>query len=131
MNKMQYVYPAQFINEDNGSITVLFPDLNGCQTYDETIEGAVIMAKDALESYIDIHIDLGKSLPTPSNLNDIKINNGVVMLVVADVKNMIKESKSVKKTLTIPKWLEREAPKANINFSGVLQEALKERLFNG
>ena len=128
MSKVQYVYPAQFIYEDNGSISVFFPDLDGCQTYDDTIEGAMLMAKNALEGYIDVYFEMGKSLPKPSNIDDVSIDNGLVMLVVADVRNMTKENKPVKKTLTIPKWLDREATKAHINFSGVLQEALKERL---
>ena len=128
MSVKQYVYPAQFIEEDNGSISVFFPDLDGCQTYDDSIEGAMLMAKKALEGYIDVYNDMGKLLPDPSDLKDISVDNGVVMLVVADIRNMIKENKPVKKTLTIPKWLDREATKAHLNFSGVLQEALKERL---
>jgi predicted RNase H-like HicB family nuclease len=128
MSKMQYVYPAHFINEDNGSISVLFPDLDGCQTYDDTIEGAMLMAKDALEGYIDTYFNLGKSIPKPSELSKLEIDSGILMLVVADVVNMTEENRPVKKTLTIPKWLDREAKKARLNFSGVLQEALKERL---
>ncbi|MCL2698928.1 MAG: type II toxin-antitoxin system HicB family antitoxin [Defluviitaleaceae bacterium] len=128
MNAKQYVYPAQFVNEDNGSISVYFPDLDGCQTYDDTIEGATIMAKSALEGYIDVLLEMGKILPKPSNIKDIRSNNGLVMMVVADVGNMDKENKTVKKTLTIPKWLDREATEAHVNFSGVLQEALKQKL---
>ena len=128
MRMKQYVYPAQFIKEDNGSISVFFPDLDGCQTYDETMEGAMLMAKNALEGYIDTYIDLNKTIPEPSDLKDVSTDDGVVMLVVADIRNMTKENKPVKKTLTIPKWLDREATKANLSFSGILQEALKERL---
>jgi len=128
MISKQYVYPAQFENEDNGSISVYFPDLDGCHTYDDTLEGAALMAKDALEGYIDVLLEMGKPLPTPSDIKNIKINNGLIMMVVADTMNMVKENKPVKKTLSIPKWLDREATKAHINFSGVLQEALKQKL---
>ena len=124
----QYIYPAQFIEEENGTISVFFPDLDGCQTYDDTVEGAMLMAKNALEGYIDVHIDMDKPLPEPSDLKKISTDNAIVMLVVADIRNMTKENKPVKKTLTIPKWLDREATKAHLNFSGILQEALKERL---
>jgi len=128
MKTTKYVYPAQLINEENGSISVFFPDLEGCQTYDDTIEGAVIMAKEAAEGFIEVLLDMGKTLPKPSNLEDVKVDNGCVMLIVADVGNMSKENVPVKKTLTIPKWLDREATNAHLNFSGVLKEALIEKL---
>ena len=128
MISKQYVYPAQFENEDNGSISVYFPDLDGCQTCDDTIEGAALMAKDALEGYIELLLEMGKPLPEPSNIKDINVINGMVMMVVADTLNMPKENKPVKKTLSIPKWLDREATKAHVNFSGVLQEALKKKI---
>ena len=128
MKLKQYVYPAQFINEDNGTISVFFPDLEGCHTYDDTIEGAVLMAKDSLEGYIETLLEMGEQLPSPSNIKNITVDNGCVMLVVADTKNIKSQTRFVKKTLSIPYWLNVEAEKAHINFSGVLQEALKEKL---
>ena len=136
--KTKYAYPAQFLNEENGSISVFFPDLQGCCTggYD-TLEESVILAKDALEGYIEILLENGESLPAPSDYNDIKIpieiegakiNGGYVMLVVADIENIKSQTRYVKKTLSIPYWLNAAAEKEHINFSGVLQEALKERL---
>jgi len=88
MEKTKYVYPAQFINEDNGTVSVFFPDLDGCYSYDDTIESATIMAKDALEGYIETLLEMQKPLPSPTNIADIKVNDGCVMLVVADIKNM-------------------------------------------
>jgi len=131
MKSKQYVYPAQFINEENGTISVFFPDLEGCHTCDDTMVGATIMAKDALEGYIEVHLELGKELPEPSEINNIEINNGFVMMVVADVINMVDENKPVKKTLSIPKWLDREATNARLNFSGILKDALIEQLKMG
>jgi len=130
MRKTKYVYPAQFINEDNGTVSAFFPDLDGCYSYDDTLEGATIMAKDALEGYIETLLEMGKTLPTPTDISNIKTSNGCVMLVVADIENMKTQTKFVKKTLSIPVWLNVAAEKEHINFSGVLQEALKERLLN-
>ena len=124
----QYAFPARFIDEENGAITVYFPDLDGCQTYDDTIAGAAIMAKEALEGYISVLMDLGQELPPPSNIDDLLQEKGLIMMVVADIKGIDDENKPVKKTLSIPKWLDREATSAHINFSGVLKEALIERL---
>jgi predicted RNase H-like HicB family nuclease len=128
MKSKKYVYPAQFVNEDNGTISVYFPDLDGCHTYDDTIEGASLMAKDALEGYIEVILEMGKELPKPSYIKEVAVDNGFVMMVVADVLNMKEQNKPVKKTLSIPKWLDREATNAHLNFSGVLKDALIEQL---
>ena len=128
MSSKKYVYPAHFVCEENGSISVYFPDLDGCQTYDDTMEGAALMAKEALEGYIAVLLEMGKVIPKPSNILDIDIEKGFAMMVVADAKNMEGENKPVKKTLSIPKWLDREATNAHLNFSGILKDALIERL---
>ncbi|MCL2628237.1 MAG: type II toxin-antitoxin system HicB family antitoxin [Oscillospiraceae bacterium] len=128
MSSKKYVYPAKFIIEENGSISVYFPDLSGCQTYAGNMEDAALMAKEALEGYIEVLLELNKEIPKPSSISDICSDSYFAMMVVADVKNMSKENKPVKKTLSIPKWLDREATNAHINFSGVLKEALLERL---
>ena len=128
MKSKQYAFPARFVDEENGAITVYFPDLDGCQTYDDTITGAAIMAKEALEGYISVLLEMGQELPPPSNIDDLLQEKGLIMMVVADIKSIDDENKPVKKTLSIPKWLDREATSAHINFSGVLKEALIERL---
>jgi len=74
---------------------------------------------------------LGKELPKPSNIKEITVDDGFVMMVVADVLNMPEENRPVKKTLSIPKWLDREATNAHLNFSGVLRDALIEQLKMG
>ena len=126
--KTKYTYPAQFANEDNGTVSVYFPDLDGCYSYDDTLEGAAVMAKEALELYIEVFLEEGRVLPAPSKISDVTVDNGCVMLVVGDVENIKSQTRYVKKTLSIPYWLNAAAEKQHINFSGVLQEALKERL---
>jgi len=126
----QYIYPAKFVNEDNGSVSVYFPDLDGCMTYDSTLEGAVSMAKGALEDWIETMLELGETLPPPSDIKDIEVDSDRVMYIIADTRNIKSQTRYVRKTLSIPHWLNVEAEKAHINFSGVLQEALKEKLVN-
>jgi len=143
--KTKYAYPAQFVNEDNGTVSVFFPDLHGCHTCDDTLEGAAIMAKDALEGFVELLLENSEPLPEPSALDSIKFyktddnpeydieqiaqrNGYKTMLVVADIENIKSQTRYVKKTLSIPYWLNAAAEKQHINFSGVLQEALKERL---
>jgi len=123
--KTKYAYPAVFSKEENGYF-VKFPDINPCYTEGSTLEEAVIMAKDVLESRIEVALEHGETLPTPSDIDTL--NGDRVMLVVADVENIKSQTRFVKKTLSIPYWLNAAAEQHHINFSSVLQEALKERL---
>ena len=125
--KTKYAYPAIFTKEDNGYF-VKFPDIQPCYTEGETLEEAVIMAKDVLESRIEVALERDETLPAPSDIDSL--NGDRVMLIVGDVENIKSQTRYVKKTLSIPYWLNAAAEKEHINFSGVLQEALKERLSN-
>ena len=129
--KTKYAYPAVFKKEETGYF-VKFPDIQPCYTEGRTLEEAVLMAKDVLESRIEVALERGETLSEPSDidtLTDIDTLNGdKVMLVVADVENIKSQTRFVKKTLSIPYWLNAAAEKEHINFSRVLQEALKERL---
>ena len=120
-------YPAVFTPEDDGGYSVAFPDLDGCFTQGETIEDAYKMAFDALGLAIDFLESEKRTIPSPSTPNEIKLNeNEFVVIIEFDMLEYQKKhnSKSVKKTLTIPQWLNEEAMAININFSQVLQEAL-------
>lgn len=120
-------YPAVFTPEDDGGYSVAFPDLDGCFTQGETIEDAYKMAFDALGLAIDFLESEKRPIPSPSTPNEIKLNeNEFVVIIEFDMLEYQKKhnSKSVKKTLTIPQWLNEEAMAKNINFSQVLQEAL-------
>ena len=125
--KTKYAYPAIFEKEENGYF-VNFPDIKPCYTEGSTLEEAAIMAKDVLESRIEIALEQGEMLPAPSEID--KLKGDKVMLVVADIENIKSQTRFVRKTLSIPYWLNVAAEKEHINFSGVLQEALKERLAN-
>lgn len=75
------IYPAIFHMAEEGGYWVSFPDLDGCITEGKTLEEASIMAKEALELYIDGM----KDLPKPTKIQNIKVEKGaVVMLVGAD-----------------------------------------------
>ena len=125
--KTKYIYPAIFTKEEKGYF-VCFPDIQPCYTEGATLEEAAVMAKDVLESRIEVALEKNEALPIPSNIDTLKGDK--IMLVVADVENIKSQTRYVKKTLSIPHWLNIAAEKEHINFSGVLQEALKERLAN-
>lgn len=128
---MLIFYPAVF-HEEDGSVWAEFPDLEGCQTYGDTIEECVKEANEALGLYAESLIERGMKLPRPTKIRDINIDdeNSFVMAVYCDLNNYMKDSKAVKKTLTIPQWLNDRAVKSNINFSETLQNALIEKIYH-
>ena len=126
--KTKYAYPAIFEKEETGYF-VNFPDIRPCYTEGKTLEEAVIMAKDVLESRIEVALEKEENLPSPSDIDTLEGDR--VMLIVADIENIKSQTRFVKKTLSIPNWLNTAAEKEHINFSGVLQEALREQLHIG
>ena len=128
---MKYVYPACFYPEDNGQFSVIFPDLGGIATYGNDLEDAIGMATDLLCTWVLECKKDKEQLPDPSNIREVEPEgeNAFVNLIVADIEAYTaKNNKSIKKTLTIPAWLNEIAEKEGVNFSQVLQSALKERL---
>jgi predicted RNase H-like HicB family nuclease len=127
----KHVYPAIFTKEDGGGYSVLFPDIECCYTSGDDMADALNMAEDVLCLRLyDMEKD-GTAIPAPSDSKKIKTDStSVVSLVGCDTSfyRRYYENKSIKKTLTIPMWLNERAERANINFSGVLQEALKTQL---
>ncbi|HHW41386.1 MAG TPA: type II toxin-antitoxin system HicB family antitoxin [Syntrophomonadaceae bacterium] len=130
MAKDRYIYPAIFNYADDG-ISVEFPDLPGCYTCGDTDEEALRMAKEALALHLYGLEEDGYPIPESSPASKIKIQpNQVVVLIEVWMPPFRDEMKhrAVKKTLTIPKWLDDLAREHNVNFSHLLQNALKEYL---
>jgi predicted RNase H-like HicB family nuclease len=123
--KTKYAYPAVFTKEETGYF-VKFPDIQPCYTEGSTLEEAAIMAKDVLESRIEVALERGEPLPAPSDIETLSGDR--VMLIVGDIENIKSQTRYIKKTLSIPYWLNAAAEKEHINFSGVLQDALRDRL---
>lgn len=122
---MKYVYPAIFEN-DEGKVGVTVPDLPGCFTFGDDMADAIEMAQDEIGMMLASMEDDKESIPKPSRIEDIK-TKGTVSLVLADTDEWRKQfdNKAVKKTLSIPAWLNKKAESAGINFSQVLQDALR------
>lgn len=126
---MKLYYPAIFIIYGT-SYTVEFPDLPGCVTQGDSLEEAFEMAEDAACGWILTSLEDGEDIPSPSAISKINTKEGFVNYVTLDIGEYAKQysTKSVKKTLTIPEWLNRLAERQGINFSQELQNALKVRL---
>ena len=125
---MKFFYPAIFQPEDTG-FSVFVPDIPGCMTQGDNMEESLNMVQDAIGLMLeDIPV---KDYPKASKPQDIMLeNNQFVMMVAFDkiAYDTRYNSKSVKKTLSIPAWLNNMALEKNINFSNVLQNALAHEL---
>lgn len=126
---MKKAYPIVLIPEEVG-FTVYIPDFE-INTQGDDFAEAIEMARDAIGIMgIDMEDD-GKELPSPSPFRGVETNaDEIVTLVDIDFGEYRRknELKAVKKNCTIPSWLCYEAEKANLNFSHVLQSALKREL---
>ena len=137
---MLSVYPAIFYENKDGGYAVIFPDLNHLATCGNSLNDAMCMAIDCLAGYLYDEKLEGNKLPLASSLKDVDIHseddddddyvNSFVNMVSVDVEEYAKLhfNKAVKKTLTIPKWLNDMAVSKNVNFSKTLQNALIEEL---
>ena len=122
-------YPAVFHRAEEGGYWITFPDIPECITEGDNMEEAYNMAVDALGLALTDRIKEKQDLPKASEVDDIK-EDGTVVVVQFDLAeyNRKHNNRAVKKTLSIPEWLNEEALAMNINFSQVLQEALLERI---
>lgn len=125
---MLTIYPAIF-HQENGSFWVEFPDLEGCQTYGDTLQEAMSLAEEALGLYIVSLEESNSEIPKPSDIKSIATDeNSFTTLVSCNIDDYRRKTKPVKKTLSIPEWLNEEAERRHINFSSLLQQALKKEL---
>ena len=125
---MKMIYPAIFHSED-GAYWVEFPDLPGCQSYGDSIADTIENAREAPEVYAISFIESNKKLPPATDISKIDIKDGTfASLVDIDLSAYFKKAKAVKKTLTIPEWLNEAAMQKGINFSQTLQDALMAKI---
>lgn len=125
---MKLVYPAIFKKEKQG-YSVVIPDLLGCCTQGDTLEETIEMAEDAALGWLLTTLEENEEIPEASNINDIKLEStdefvSLLLLDLSAYSEKYSSRKSVKKTLTIPFWLNERAERLKINFSKTLQDAL-------
>ena len=119
---MLFVYPAVFHREED-SYWVEFPDLPGCYSYGSSVEETMVCAQEAMAGYILTLLEQERPIAVPSDMGTLFAEDGFTSLVSCNI-DQYKETRAVKKTLTIPAWLNDRAMAKGVNFSQVLQEAL-------
>ena len=129
---MNYIYPAVFYPEEDGRYSVIFPDLNDLATYGDTLADAFAMAQEACGQYLVTSLRDGEHLPSPSSLDDVQKEDAHALVnmvcVNLDAYARAYDDKAVKKTLSIPAWLNTACENLGINFSKVLKDALIAKL---
>ena len=130
---MHLVYPAVFYPDDESpSYAVVVPDLPGCVSGGSSLAEAIAMGEDAASGWILSELEDGKAIPAASRMEDIhpdpEIGEGFVSLLALDMDTYAAKygSKSIRKNLTLPAWLNTFAEAKGLNVSKVLQDALTD-----
>ena len=124
---MEYVYPAIFHSNYDGSYTITYPDLPGCISEGKTLANAIYMAQTALKQWMEYLADKKQDIPSASSIKDIIVGDrDFVNLIRAEMR----DGRAVKRTISIPQWMDDKAIKSGISLSRVLQDALVERFSN-
>ena len=125
-----YLYAA-ILSYDEDGISIEFPDLPGCLSCADTSEEAAKNAKEVLGLHLWSLEKNNDTIPTPTVLSKLELEEKQIPLMVEVFMPPIRERQAnrfVKKTLSIPSWLNAEAERAGINFSLLLQNSIKEQL---
>lgn len=128
--KNYYSYPAFFYFDPDG-ISIEFPDLPGCLPCADTQEEVFRNAKEALGIHLYGMEQDGDVIPDPTPISQLQPDEGGVIVMVEVFMPAIRDrqnNKSVNRTVTLPAWLNTAALERNINFSQVLQDAIKAQI---
>ncbi|MGN0393199.1 MAG: type II toxin-antitoxin system HicB family antitoxin [Bariatricus sp.] len=129
---MYYIYPAIFYPEEDGRFSVIFPDLNDLATFGDNLTDAFAMAQEACGQYLFTSLKDGETLPSSTPIDKIQTDdeNALVNLICVNLDEYARayDDKVVKKTLSIPAWLNTACENYGINYSKVLKDALIAKL---
>lgn len=133
-------YPVIYTKEDTNYIAI-FPDFYGLSTFGSTLSEAAEMAYDALAGTISMMVLENEPLPSPTPIEqideievlkeaDLKPIEAQKAMLIVDVDAYIKKylSKSVRKSVTIPAWLDSAAKENRLSLSKLLQNAIKKEI---
>ena len=121
---MEYVYPALFQQNEDGSYTITYPDLPGCISEGKSLGNAMMMAQSALTQWIEYLTDKKQPIPPASEMDGIEHEKNVF---VNFIRAEVKDGRAVKRTVSIPRWMDDKAAETGLSLSRVLQDALSVR----
>jgi predicted RNase H-like HicB family nuclease len=122
---LDFVYAAILEPNDDGSYTVTFPDLPGCISEGKDLPDALRMAERALSQRIEYLGDTNLPYPDPTDISEVKAGKGALVNLIWA---RLRDNKAIRRTVSIPKWMDEQASTEGLSLSRVLQDALKMRL---
>ncbi|MCS4488364.1 type II toxin-antitoxin system HicB family antitoxin [Streptococcus sciuri] len=132
---MKYTYLALFeVDSENGGYTITFPDFSGAISEANTLNEAVYNAREVLEIFTIMFEDEKKEFPAPSSFKALAgelTSDADILQAISVDTDLVRErerSKTVNKTVTLPSWLVEAGKENKINFSQLLQKAIREEL---
>lgn len=129
---MYYAYPAVFYPEEDGRYSVVFPDLNDLATYGDDLCDALAMAQDACGQYLFTSLKDGEQLPPATPIKDVLKDEESAFVNLVGVRleyyARIFGDKAVRKTLSIPAWMDSYVEKNGISCSKILQDAILTKM---
>ena len=130
MNRVKsYTFTAAFVQEADGGYSVRFPQLDGCFTQGDDFDTARAMATDAMSLHLYGMEQDGEAIPAPQL--QLPLQEGELAVPITAWMTPFRdemENRAVKKNLTIPAWLNDAAEARKVNYSQILQSALKDYL---
>jgi predicted RNase H-like HicB family nuclease len=128
----KYTYPATLgFDKETGRYYVLWPDLPGCTTTGDTEDEAIKNAHEAMSLHVWGMENDGDLIPEPCSIMNIKHKKNEAVIIIEIWMPSFREkmdTKAVNRTVTLPKWLDKEAKNANLNYSQILQDGIMQRL---
>lgn len=124
---MHYAYPA-IITKDEENFKIELIDFDNCYAYGNSESEAIRKASDVLGERL-YHLELeNKQMPSPTRYEEIKFYNKTYIAVDLSAYKRKVMGSSVRKSVTIPSWLNEMAISRGLNFSHILQEGIKQKL---
>ena len=126
-----YVYPVVFNPLEEGGYCVYAPDFKGCITEADDFAEGIVKIRDGLCGMLHIMERDKLPIPSPTDVSCVEREPcDIVTLVDAPIEEYRRRvgSKAVRRTISIPEWLDELAAKSDISLSQVTQEALRTKL---
>ena len=124
-------YFAVFEGNEAEGFSIFFPDLPGCTSMGDNFQEAYSNAQEALGLHLWGMEDDGEVIPAPSFPPYEEASEGDVVAAVTVFPDLVKnemDNRAIRTNVSIPAWLKGAAEAAGLNYSQVLQQALRERL---
>lgn len=129
---MKFAYPAVFYREEDGRYSVIVPDLEDLATYGDTVADALAMAEEACGLWLYTALKDGYPVPDASTIDTVEKDDDAAFasLVLVDMDEHARKygDKAVRRTVSLPAWLDFACEQQGINCSKVLQEALIQKV---